>query len=259
MESNKDSTVTILSLPEDSSDIPTEFDIVVTTNDLKYRFSGRVVNHDTFSLKIISEDYTLRWAGDFSANFIDDLTTKAGCIKKISVFWKMLTEIAEDESQTASLEILTAEQIQEIRNKKNKYPTPMIRPQNQRKTPKLSDNLLLEDESNSKLYVIITQKSEYDCFKYPLSLPQVPFTYEEYAETIKLLYYDNAQLHKSLIAADCSQVVQSLENKVSEFAEMFATMKKDKDDKIKSLKKKVKTLQARQKEQNPAYPMKNKK
>ena len=69
MSSNKESTVTIVSLPE-SSDVPTEFDIVNTTNDIKYRFSGRVVNHDTFSLKIINEDYTLRWAADFSANYI---------------------------------------------------------------------------------------------------------------------------------------------------------------------------------------------
>lgn len=258
MSSNKESTVTIVSLPE-SSDVPTEFDIVNTTNDIKYRFSGRVVNHDTFSLKIINEDYTLRWAADFSANYIDDLTTKAGCIKRISVFWKMLTEIAENESQTATLEILTAAQVQEIKNAKSKNPSNIVRSsQNQKKSYKFVENFGLDDENN-KLYVIITQKSEYDCFKYPLSLPTVPFTYEEYAETIKLLYHDNAQLHKSLIAADCSQVVLSLENKVSEFAKMFEEMKKVKDDKIKSLKKKIKLLQTKQKDQQPSIPIKAKK
>lgn len=258
MSSNIESTVTITSLPE-STDVPTEFDIVNTTYDVKYRFSGRVLNHDTFSLKIINEDYTLRWAADFSANYIDDVTTKAGCIKRISVFWKMLTEIAQEESQTASLEILTAAQVQEIKDAKSKNPTRMMRArQNQNKTYKFAENLGLEDENN-KLYVIITQRSEYDCFKYPLALPTVPFTYEEYAETIKLLYHDNAQLHKSLIAADCSQVVKSLENKVTEFAEMFAEMKKAKDDKIKSLKKKIKILQSKQKEQQPIITIKSKK
>lgn len=244
MSSNREATVTILSIPE-STNVPTEFEKIVTTDDKKYRFSGRVLNHDTFSLKIINEDYTLRWAADFSANYIDDLTTKAGCVKKISVFWKMLTEIAENESQTASVEVLTALQVQEIAKSKSK--NKIISSQN-------SDNIMFNldpgDERNTKLFVVLTQKSEYDLFKYPLSLPPVPFTYEEYAQTIKLLYHDNAQLHKSLIAADCSQLVVSLENKVSEFAAMFAEMKKAKDEKIKALKKKIKFLQARQKEQN---------
>ncbi|OHT09691.1 hypothetical protein TRFO_21309 [Tritrichomonas foetus] len=219
---------------------PEEFDIVVIIKDRKYRFSGRVLNHDSFTLKIINEDYTKRWAADFSANYIDDLTTKAGCVKRISVFWKMLINIASGESQTASLEILTTEEINEIRKNKNKP---------------------VEEDQDSKLYIILTQTSEYDKFHYPLPLPFMPFTYEEYAQTIQLLYHDNSQLHKSLIAADCTQAVISLENKVTEFAAMFEEMKRVKNEKIKKLQRKVRLLQQKQKEQLPpvAYVTRGKK
>lgn len=228
------SSINILST-DDSSNTPTEFDIIVTSNETKYRFSGRVVNQDTFSLKIINENYTLRWSEDFSANYIDDLTTKAGCIKRISVFWKMLTEIAEGESHTASIDILSPIEVNNLRR-------------NSAKTTKSSAQSLdsakiTPEENNAKIYVIVTQNSEYDCFKYPLSLKAVPFTYEEYAQTIQLLYNDNLKLHKSLIASDCTQVVISLENKVAEFTAMFTEMKKRKDQQIKNLKRKVKMLQ----------------
>ena len=97
----------------------TEFDIVITTPKAKYRFSGIVINHDSFSLKIINENYTMRWGADFSANYIDDLTTKAGCTKRISVFWKMLLSIAKGESQTASIEVLTPQEVYEIKKSRS--------------------------------------------------------------------------------------------------------------------------------------------
>ena len=198
-----------------------DFDTVVTTNNVKYRVAGQALSQGAFALRIINENYTRRWAANYSANYIDDITQKTGCVKRISVFWKMLLDAAKGQSQSCTLQILTEDEMQE-----------------------LSHSRVLND-SGQKIYLLITQASEYDSFRYPLPVKEAPFTYEEYADTIKLLYEDNKNLQRSLADSDCAATLVSLEQKVEEYSEMLAQVRKQKDNEIALLKKQLKAMKAK--------------
>lgn len=203
-----------------------DFDVVIGSASGKYRIAGQAMNHDSFTLRIINEDYTKRWAGTYSANYINDITQKAGCVKKISVFWKMLVNAVKNQNPSVTLEIFTDDEMLSFSHSR------------------------VVNDHDPKLYILLTQTSDYDCFKYPLPVPFAAFTYEEYAETIKLLYEDNKNLQKSLAASDCTMTVLSLEEKLEEYTQVIEQLRKQKDLQIATLKRKVKNLKAKIEEKN---------
>jgi hypothetical protein len=202
-------------MTSDSVDLPqTEFNVVVEGTECKYRLFGRATSRGTFSIRILNEDYTQRWMGSYSATFIDEITQKAGCAKKISVFWKMVSDAATRTSRTVTLDILTEEEIQNV------------------------GRLRVTSESGHRIFLLVTQSSEYDCFRYPLPVKTVPFTCEEYAETVRRLYQHN----KSLAAADCVSAAIAIEQKLADFRDIVARVQKQKDSEIAALRRKVKAL-----------------
>ena len=216
-------------LSQGSSTQVTEFETVIVTGKEKYRIAGQATTPNAFTIRIINEDYTERWAGNYSANYIDDITTKAGCVKRISVFWRMLVNAAKSETDSVTLQILTEDEIQTLSNSRISEP-------------------------DRKLYLLLTQSSEYDCFKYPLPVRVAPFTYEEYADTIKLLYQDNKNLQKALVDSDCTDTIMSLEQKVEEFSQMMTQLRKQKDMEIATMKKKLRKAKAKLEEANKFRP-----
>ena len=201
----------------------TEFETVIATGKYKYRIAGQAASPNSFTIRIINEDYTERWAGNYSANYIDDITQKAGCVKRISVFWRMLVNAVKSETDSVTLQILTEDEMEALSNSRI-------------------------GEPDNRLYLLLTHMSEYDCFRYPLPVRVAPFTYEEYADTIKLLYEDNKNLQKALVDSDCTATIMSLETKVEEFTEMMSQLRKQKDLEIARLKRKIKQMKAKESE-----------
>jgi hypothetical protein len=197
---------------------PTEFNAVLEAAECKYRLFGRSASHGTFSIRILNEDYTQRWMSNYSATFIDEVTQKAGCTKKISVFWRMLAEAATRMSRTVKLEIMTEAEIQNV------------------------SRLRVSSEPGDTIFLLVTQSSEYDFFRYPLPVKSVPFTCEEYAEMIRLLYQDNKRLLENLAASDCVSSAMVIEQKLTEFSDIVTLVQKQKDDEIAALRRKVKAL-----------------
>jgi hypothetical protein len=210
-----------MSIESDREGAPTTFDVVITGTDSKYRLSGRTNTRDSFTLKIVNEDFTERWTSSYSASFIDEITQKAGCAKRISVFWKMLVNAVNHDSLTVTIEILNESEIQQASRSKSNA------------------------ECMDRIFLLLTQSSEYDCFRYPLPVKKVPFTREEYAETIRLLYNDNKQMHESLVSSDCVPQVLVVEQKMEEYNAIVNQMRAQKDAEIAALRKKVKALKQR--------------
>ena len=205
---------------DDAPDPDSEFNVVIPCYRTKYRVAGHVTSQDSFTIIAINESYTQRWAGTFSANFIDAMTQKAGCGKRISVFWRMLVAAANGESQTARIEIATEEEMQ------------------RRGAADASD-------SDGRVYILLTQRSEYDCFKYPLPLKVTRFTYEEYAQTIEMLYEDNRRLKRELAKSDGGARIEELEQKLGDSDRELENVRKKKDTQIAKLQKKVRRLKAK--------------
>jgi coiled-coil domain-containing protein 61 len=202
----------------DSEVPPSDFEVVIASPDSKYRLTGRSSNRDSFTLKIINEDFTERWTSSYSAGFIDEITHKAGCAKRITVFWKMLVKAALGESQTVTVEILTEIELQRMSGSR------------------------ISGDSGDRIFLLLTQSSEYDRFRYPLPVKKVPFTREEYAETIRILYEDNRQMHESLVSSDCIPNVLIIEQKIAEYNTIVNEIRAQKDAEIFVLKKKIKKL-----------------
>jgi coiled-coil domain-containing protein 61 len=198
-----------------------ELEFVISNDTAKYRLTITPGPHETFSLLIISEDYTRRWEGSYSANFIDEITQKAGCTKKMSVFWRLLLDAAGGECQNAQLDILTPSEVKSL--------------------SRSHLGIVAED----KIYVLLTQLSDYDCFKYPIPVKIAPFTMEEYEKTIRTLYHDNKDLHEALAAAECTPTLLQLESRIAELGALSATVRDQQEKKIASLKKKVKFLKGK--------------
>jgi hypothetical protein len=194
-----------------------EIEAVVTSGDAKYRITGHS-NRDSFVLKVVNENLTDRWTSTYSAGFIDEITQKAGCAKRITVFWKMLADAATRESQSVTLEILTEAQIQQASRSRT------------------------SGESEDRLFVLLTQSSEYDCFRYPLPIKRVPFTRDECLETISLLYEDNRRMHETITAMDCAPAVLVVEQKLAEYMAMVDQMREQLEAERAALKKKVRRL-----------------
>jgi hypothetical protein len=201
------------------ADLPrTEFKVVLEAAGCKYHLFGRYTGRETFSIRILNEDYSQRWMRKYSATFINEVTQKAGCTKKISVFWRMLAEAATRMSRTVKLEIMTEAEIQNV------------------------SRLRVSSEPGDRIFLLVTQSSECDFFRYPLPVKSVPFTYEEYAEMIRRLRQDNKRLQENLAASDCVSAAMVIEQKLAEFSDIVTLVQNQKDDEIAALRRKVKAI-----------------
>ena len=54
--------------------IENEINVVLESNQRKYRLYAQYSTANSFSLQIISEDFTLRYAGEFTAAYIEEIT-----------------------------------------------------------------------------------------------------------------------------------------------------------------------------------------
>ena len=105
------------------------------------------------------------WEGVFDEDFIENLTKKTGNMKSFKVFVKMLHSAFEMTSESVLLDVLTARDLELLRERKKRetISTGSLAPGN----ATLSSSQRIDD---SKMFIILTYIVEFDKVHYPLSL-----------------------------------------------------------------------------------------
>jgi coiled-coil domain-containing protein 61 len=166
-----------------------------------------------FSLSLISQDFTERWYGEFTAEHIEDVTRRSGALKKLPVFWKMVCNAGRRTSHTVSLEVVVPSEILQS----------------------------LSELSEENVYIVLTQTTEFDRVKYPMQLRRADFTPDELIATIRRLFAENLRLKERNTIPDS---VQSLEHRVAKLNQTLVYMQSEKDQEIDRLQKKLLNLQS---------------
>ena len=107
------------------------------------------------SIEVEQKQEGLRWRGDFTSRYIEDITTKTGNFKKFGVFHKMLVAAVVDQSESVFIDLLTYADLEALKNKRQGGDG-QAKPSNAK--------------LNNKRYLILTYAAEYDRVHYPLPL-----------------------------------------------------------------------------------------
>eukprot|EP00397_Hematodinium_sp_SG-2012_P018662 GEMP01019126.1.p1 GENE.GEMP01019126.1~~GEMP01019126.1.p1 ORF type:complete len:517 (+),score=108.71 GEMP01019126.1:95-1645(+) len=94
------------------------------------------------------------WRSHFPHSFIEEISRRAGNAKSFPVFLKMLVSALEEESSSVYLDLLTARDLEMLRQRQDLKP------------PNVKD-------SSNKRYLILTYQAEFDKVHYPLALQPV--------------------------------------------------------------------------------------
>lgn len=119
------------------------------------------VREDGLLLKLEEKFSGKIWKGDFSSKYIEDITQKTGNFKKFDVLVKMLASAIRNEIESVRIDVLTAQDLEDIKNRKAGSNVSASR----------------SITTSTKRYLILTSTSEFDRVHYPL-----PLTYEESPE-----------------------------------------------------------------------------
>jgi len=119
-----------------------------------------VCRDDVLNMEIEQKDNGNIWKNTFTSGYIEEITTKTGNFKKFPVFVKMLLSSITKASDSVFLDILTSQDLEMLKARKQKTDARMSTNPNQVK--------------NTKRYMILTYSVEYDKVHYPL-----PLNYEE--------------------------------------------------------------------------------
>jgi len=117
-----------------------------------------------------------QWRSTFDAQYIEDLTHKTGNFKQFNIFANMLESAITKASDSVTLDLLTYNDLENLRQKKTNLKSNIPAPRSQQLT--------------SKRYLILTYTVEFDRIHYPLPLPYVgkpdPRALQEEIRTLRL-------------------------------------------------------------------------
>ena len=133
-------TLGFLSLTVHTSSIPRE-------KKYQHRPSGLPAREMSFQLHLHGLSYELRvsaddgalhldleehdggqlWMGDFSAQYVEEITRKTGSFKKFALFVQMLEAALGDESESVFVDVLTYADLQALKSRKAVWTVPALR------------------------------------------------------------------------------------------------------------------------------------
>ena len=115
-----------------------------------------VVANSLLTLEIEDSDSNERWTGEFTSQYIEEITLKAGNFKKFSTFVKMVCSGFGKENESVFMDILTAGDLELLKARKaGKAP---------------NSQSAVSSGGGGKRYVILTYSGEFDRVHYPLPL-----------------------------------------------------------------------------------------
>lgn len=132
------------------------FETIFASQNEYYLLRGKLHKDERFSLALIKTDLTDRWYNDFTPLFIHKIAQQVGNIKKIMVFWEILSNYTEDNDIGYKIKI----------HSENKE----------------------EDNQKSTIYLIIEETTHFSKVSYPLPLEHLPFTVDEFQENLRFFY-----------------------------------------------------------------------
>eukprot|EP01036_Dinobryon_divergens_P053401 gene53401-71387_t len=119
-----------------------------------------------------STESSFRWRGEFTSQYIEEITQKAGNFKKFTVFIKMLASAFSKDSDSVFVDLLTYNDLEVLKARKSS--TNMS-------SSSLSTSTSISSNPKSllKRYIILTYSGEFDRVHFPLPLahedsPTVP-------------------------------------------------------------------------------------
>nr|CCA19759.1 viable flagellar protein number 3 putative [Albugo laibachii Nc14] len=105
------------------------------------------------------------WIGQFSSNYIQDLTRKTGNFKRFGVFTNMLISAVQRRSEAVFIDLFTTTDLERFRLQKLGNRSMPI--------PSWPTDLSTRENADSKRYLILTYAVEFDRVHYPLPLCRV--------------------------------------------------------------------------------------
>lgn len=72
----------------------------------------------TLCVQVESQSDGTRWRGDFTARYLEDITSRTGSFKKYGVFVKMLTSALTEQSDAVFVDLLTYEDLEALRRRR---------------------------------------------------------------------------------------------------------------------------------------------
>eukprot|EP00736_Rhodelphis_marinus_P013663 Rmarinus@m.2307 len=121
-------------------------------DDVEYILTVSTVDTELLMVDVEERETAKRWHDEFSSQYIEDMTHKAGSFKRFSVFVKMLFSGLGKESDSVSVNLYTYKDLEEMKKK--------------RLSSKDAGNV----KPNNKRYLVITYSAEFDRVRYPLPL-----------------------------------------------------------------------------------------
>lgn len=194
-----------------------------------YKISLNVQQADTFSIILLDEDQTDRWEGIFNGQTITNLTTRVGYKKKVQIFFKMLQNAILRNSDQVSFNILTNDQIEELKGSSSQSSE--------------QNTSVVQSAMRDSRYLILVQQTEYEIVRYPLRLLNKPFSVDELKGIIRLLKGENKRLANSEQANSQRERVQALEQQIYDLNGSIRHLAEEKDSIIANLRQQIENLE----------------
>mmetsp|Transcript_36257 Transcript_36257/g.102466 ORF Transcript_36257/g.102466 Transcript_36257/m.102466 type:complete len:633 (+) Transcript_36257:119-2017(+) len=132
----------------------------------QYIVSVSSLRGESLTIEVECKHDANRWRGDFSAKYIEDITSKTGNYKKYPVFVRMLLSALKQGSDSVFVDLLTYADLEMLKVRKEKASSNGEAAAARRTLP-----------PNNKRYLILTYAAEFDRVHFPL-----PLVYDEYPD-----------------------------------------------------------------------------
>ena len=173
--------------------LPDDLEATFYRRSVHYSLKLSVKDTSTFSLTLINDDIPERWESDFTAEFVQEITTKVGNTKRFPVFVKMI-QVAVVGSTEVTFDILTQEEA--------------LRGQSARSR-----------KSEDKMYFVLNHVTQFENVHYPLPLKINPFTLEELKMIIRKYRKENIKLRNEMSGSQNRDRIHFLESQLHDIHE----------------------------------------
>eukprot|EP01039_Chlorochromonas_danica_P009471 gene9471-10461_t len=113
------------------------------------------------SVEVEDEDSGDRWSAEFTSQYVEEITHKAGNFKKFPLFVKMLSSALAKSSDSVFVDLLTFADLEVLKARKTGQPSSSFS----------SSTTASPHRQGQKRYIILTYTGEFDRVHYPLPLP----------------------------------------------------------------------------------------
>lgn len=127
--------------------------------DTNYVVNLTVKGGSMLSVEIEETVSNERWSGDFTSQYVEEITHKAGNFKKFSVFCKMLVSALDKENDSVYVDVLTYADLETLKARKAGNENII---KDTSAVPAVAATTAVKTKSQMKRYVILTYRSDFD-------------------------------------------------------------------------------------------------